>query len=68
MTLCMVSLATSSCCRRVSIPSFKSSSDSLGDLSVRIRRFASERFSACDIDCSVTTPDCAEVTRGVAQA
>jgi len=30
--------------------------DSLGDLSVRIRRFASELFSARDIDCVVVTP------------
>lgn len=31
--------------------------DSLGDLSVRIRRFASELFSARDIDCTVVTPE-----------
>ena len=31
--------------------------DSLGDLSVRIRRFASELFSARDIDCVVVTPE-----------
>jgi signal transduction histidine kinase/ligand-binding sensor domain-containing protein len=30
--------------------------DSLGDLSARIRRFASELFSARDIDCVVVTP------------
>jgi ligand-binding sensor domain-containing protein/two-component sensor histidine kinase len=30
--------------------------DSLGDLSVRIRRFATELFSARDIDCVVVTP------------
>ncbi len=31
--------------------------DSLGDLSVRIRRFASELFGARDIDCVVATPE-----------
>ena len=31
--------------------------DSLGDLSVRIRRFATELFSARDIDCVVVTPE-----------
>lgn len=34
--------------------------DSLGDLSVRIRRFASELFSARDIDCVVATPEADE--------
>ncbi len=31
--------------------------DSLGDLSVRIRRFANELFSARDIDCTVVMPE-----------
>jgi len=34
--------------------------DSLGDLSVRIRRFAGELFSARDIDCVVVTPEADE--------
>ncbi len=31
--------------------------DSLGDLSVRVRRFATDVFSARDIDCAVITPE-----------